>query len=267
MSKIVDLLFIDPQVDFCNPNGALFVAGADEDVKRAAKMVKRIRNKINDIHVTLDSHHTFDIAHPIYWKDSSGKHPNPFTIITAKDVENGVWTTTIPSLYKRSLEYVKTLENNGRYPLCVWPPHCLIGSNGHAVAPELFDVFKECETENIAMVDDVTKGSNIYTEHYSAIQADVPDPEDPSTQINTRLVETLSKADIVAVLGEALSHCVAHTLTDIIDNFADVSYAKKIWLVTDAMSSVTGFEKLGNDFLDKMKSLGVQFTTTTEFLK
>src|SRR4051812_21507695 len=174
--KNIHLLIIDPQQDFSDPKGALYVSGAEHDMSRLTQMVGRIQNKISDIHVTLDSHHTVDIAHPIWWKNSKGEHPSPFTLITAKDVEVGTWTTSQPSFYKRSLQYVQTLEKNGRYPLVVWPTHCRVGSFGHAVRPELFEALCNWEQE-FAMVNYVTKGSNIWTEHYSAIMADVPDPQ------------------------------------------------------------------------------------------
>jgi len=263
----VEALIIDPQEDFCNPNGALFVPGADDDMSRAAKMIKRIMPRIDDIHVTLDSHHNFDVAHPIYWKDTSGKNPDPFTIISASDVENGVWTPTVSSLYKRSLEYVRALEANKKYPLCIWPPHCIIGSKYHAVVPELFDVLTEWEVTQTAMVDYVTKGSNVYTEHYSAVVADVVDPQDPGTQINTSLINTLEKADIIIALGEAGSHCLANTLRDIANSFGDDSCIKKIILITDATSPVPGFENLQDDFIKEMQAKGMQLSTTTEVLK
>lgn len=129
MSKItnIQLVIIDPQNDFCDPKGSLFVPGADQDMKvRLPKMINRLKGKIDEVHCTLDSHHKFDIAHPMYWKDSSGKQPAPFTCITAQDVEQGKWTTSVPSLYKRTLEYVRTLAKNNRYPLVIWPEHCLI---------------------------------------------------------------------------------------------------------------------------------------------
>ena len=43
MAKKVHLLVIDPQNDFCDPNGALCVAGADGDMKRLADMVIELR--------------------------------------------------------------------------------------------------------------------------------------------------------------------------------------------------------------------------------
>lgn len=259
-------LIIDPQVDFCDPKGALYVPGAESDMTRLAQMLRRLKGKIDDLHVTLDSHHTVDIAHPIWWRNSAGEHPAPFTIITLADLDAGRWTTTQPGAYRRSREYIAALESNGRYPLCVWPFHCLIGSPGHGIAPVLFSALKEWEDE-FAVVDYVTKGSNIWTEHYSAVVADVPDPSDPSTQINTRLLQTLTEADLIFVAGEAGSHCLANTVRDIADNFGDDSYVKKLVVLTDATSPVPGFEPFQDTFLREMTARGMQTSTTIDFLR
>jgi len=269
MTIKVDLLIIDPQNDFCDPMGSLFVEGADADMRRVAAMIKRIGPKINDIHVTLDTHHFVDVAHPIYLKDSAGNHPNPFTIITADDIEKGVWSTTLPSLNKRALEYAKVLEANGRYPWCIWPPHCLIGSWGHCVHTDVFEALLDWEN-SFAMVDYVTKGSNMYTEHYSAVKAEVPDPSDPSTQIDTSegsLIATLMKTDIIAIMGEAGSHCLANTARDIADAFGDDSYVKKMVLIEDGTSPVSTFEQLQEDFIQEMTARGMQISNTVDFLK
>ncbi|MFK5969795.1 MAG: hypothetical protein QM487_06705 [Candidatus Marithrix sp.] len=127
----VSLLIIDPQNDFCNPNGALFVPGANEDMQRFSTWIQE--SQLDEIYVTLDSHHLFDVAHPIFWQNSKGKNPAQFTIITANMVKNGEWVPTIPALTDRMINYVETLENNDRYPLCIWPPHCLIGSWGYGI--------------------------------------------------------------------------------------------------------------------------------------
>lgn len=262
--KNIHLLSIDPQYDFCDPNGALYVPGAEEDMDRLANLIKRLKDKLTDIHVTLDSHHLVHIAHPIFWKNSKGENPQPFTIISADDVENGVWNTTNPSYRKKALEYIKTLESNGRYALCIWPPHCLIGSKGHTVYPSVFEAMLEWE-KDFALVNYVTKGSNLSTEHYSAVQADVPDADDPTTMINTDLITSLSEADIILITGEALSHCVANTIRDIADNFGDENI-KKFVLLEDTSSNVPGFENLGEDFVKEMKGRGMQVTTSVDFL-
>ena len=166
---------------------------------------------------------------------------------------------------RKALEYVRKLEENGRYELTIWPPHCLIGSVGHTVAPELFSSLTEWE-ERFAFVDYVTKGSNIMTEHYSAVQADVPDPADASTQINTRLIQTLQRADLVAVAGEARTHCLAHTVRDIANGFGDDSLVARMVLLTDASSDIPGFEPHASSFIDEMTRRGMQLSTTTDFL-
>jgi nicotinamidase-related amidase len=116
------------------------------------------------------------------------------------------------------------------------------------------------------MVDYVTKGSNPWTEHYSAVCADVPDPADPGTQINTRFIQTLTEADVVAIAGEAGSHCLAYTVRDVANSFGDDSYVQRLVLLEDATSPVSGFENLQSDFIREMRGRGMQVTTTRDFL-
>jgi nicotinamidase-related amidase len=92
------LLIIDPQVDFCDPKGNLYVGGAEKDVSRATKMINDNINLIERINITLDSHQYVHIAHPVFWVNSKGEHPNIFTIINVEDVENGTWRTTNPAM-------------------------------------------------------------------------------------------------------------------------------------------------------------------------
>jgi nicotinamidase/pyrazinamidase len=273
MQKI-ELLIIDPQVDFCEPHGALYVPGAENDMDRLATMIRRLKDKIYDIHVTLDSHHRVDIAHPIFWLDSSGNHPAPFTIITLDDINKGSFRTTNPAFMDRAGEYVASLAKNGRYPLCIWPEHCLIGSDGAKVINDsapLYDALLEWEND-FAMVDYVTKGSNFWTEHYSAVQADVPDPEDSGTQLNWSLVNTLEKADIIPMAGEASTHCKINTVLDIANNFGEDNIKKMVWL-EDATSPVpdppgtTMFSDFLAASLKDLVNRGMQISNTVDFLK
>ena len=265
--KVVHLLAIDCQNDFCNPAGALFVQGADEDMKRLSAFVRRTKGKLDDIHVTLDCHQELHISHPIFWVDSNKNHPNPFTIITHKDVEDGIWNPYLPGLRDQALNYTKSLEKNGRYVLCVWPPHCLIGTSGNALVPEFSDAINKWARDNFALVSFVTKGSNWKTEHYSAVQADVPDPDDDTTGLNEDLINAMSKADVIAIAGEALDFCVANTIRDIASKFGDEN-VKKFVLLRDACSSVNapGLEHLGQEFVDEMCAKGMQISSTVDFM-
>jgi nicotinamidase-related amidase len=260
----VQLLIIDGQNDFVDPRGALSVPGADEDMERLSAMIDRVGKRLTDIHATVDTHHLIDIAHPIMWIDSQGNHPDPFTIISKDDVLSGKWNNVLSR--KRGLDYVTGLEANGRYPLCIWPPHCLIGSWGFGVYPILWEALTKWEREGIALVNYVTKGSNLWTEHYSAVQADVLDPMDAGTMLNTGLIQILEQADIIGVAGEALSHCLANTVRDIAVNFGTDS-VKKIMLLRDCTSPVPGFENLGEQFITDLQLLGMQVTTSDKFLR
>jgi len=271
--KNVELLIIDPQNDFCDPNGNLYVVGADQDMVRLANFIKQNILRIADIHVTLDQHHNLDVAHPWFWVNREGQHPTPFTLISVDDVKKGIWKPFNPkqedkiygTLQERMIHYVTQLKNNNRYDLIIWPPHCLIGHSGANVYPVLMDVFDEMETTRKGFVDFVTKGSNIYTEHYSGVKADVPDPQDPTTELNAPLIETLNRADEILISGEALSHCVKFTVTDIADQFSDDAI-KKLVLLRDTCSSVTGFEQMGEDFVKELHARGMRVSTTQTYV-
>ena len=269
---IVHLLAIDPQRDFVAKTGSLCVPGADKDMDRLALMVRRLKDKLSDITLTQDSHRRVDISHPLWWVDSSGKHPSPFTMITVADMESGRWNTFKPGFRNRTLAYLKSLDSGKRYPHIIWPEHCLIGSEGHGFWPALLDSVHEWEGR-FALANVVTKGSNMWTEHFSAVKAEVPDPEDDSTQVNTRLIETLEKADVILLAGEALSHCMANTVRDIASCFSNPDYVRKLVLLEDATTSVgdppgtTMFTDMGKSFVSDMRKLGMQTSTTTDFLK
>lgn len=284
----IHLVIIDPQNDFLGEdNGApysvntgngksltatLSVPGAVSDMRRVANFIDRVGHKLADIHVTLDSHQEIDIAHPPFWLDQKGKQPNPFTIISATDIEAGIWTTYNPAYRSRALAYARALESTpGGYKICVWPAHCLIGHWGNNVFPELREALSRWCTKEFAMVDYVTKGSNPFTEHYGALMAEVPDPNDPSTGLNTSFLKMLADADVVAVAGEASSHCVLKTVTQIADNIGD-EHIKKFHLFRDCMSpvpaipNVVDFPAIAESWLKDMKRRGMTVTTSTDFL-
>jgi len=246
----------------------LFVKGADEDCKRLAAFVRKFGKALDDINVTQDSHHDVDIAHPIFWQDSKGNNPAPFTIITAKDVDTGVWRPAVPSagLRAKAIKYVKDLDAAGRYPLCIWPIHCVIGSWGHNFQPELHDALRDWEKREFGTITVVTKGANPWTEHYSAVKAEVPDPDDDSTQLNKPFIEKLAKVDEILIAGEALSHCVANTFRDVADAFGSDDAIKKMVLLRDVCSNVTGFENYGDSFIKDMTARGMRVTTTTDYV-
>ena len=261
----LEFLIIDPQNDFSDaPGAALPVPGAGADAERLAGLLDRLGDRIAAIHVTLDTHQLVDISHPIFWRDANGQPPPPFTQITVADVERGAWRAFKPEHQARALAYVRALHDNGRYTLTIWPPHCLVGAWGHGVMPVMVAALRRWEETRFDRVDYVTKGHNPWTEHYSAVRADVPDPDDPRTQLNTRLIETLKNADLVALSGQALSHCVANTVRDIADGMGPEGI-RKLVLIEDTSSPVPGFEDLARRFLADLRQLGMKTARAAEF--
>ncbi len=264
MSQKISLLIIDPQIDFCDPKGALYVPNAEHDMRRLADFIRRFKNQFGSIHVTMDSHHLVHIAHPIFWENREGKNPDPFTTITAAEVTQDKWKAANASLQTQAHQYVQKLEKNGRYSLTIWPPHCLIGSRGQAVFPELFNALLEWESD-FKTAQYWNKGSYELTEHFSALQADVPDEAVPETLLNQKLLQQIEQSELILVAGEARTHCVASTVRDLADNFSDSASIKKMILLTDAMSDIPGFEKYAEDFLQEMQNRGIRISNTEQF--
>jgi nicotinamidase-related amidase len=262
MKTLIDLLIIDPQKSFCDPTGELYVKGAEDDMKRLAAFISANKDKIRNILVSLDSHHYIHIAHPVWWHDKDGNSPKPYTLIQHTDVsgDNPAWKTREPIFARQSIEYVQRLEEAGK-TLCIWPPHCLIGSVGHAIQQDLFLALTDWEQTNFNIVDKIVKGSNMYTEQYSIFKAEIPDKHDPDTDLNIELIEKLRKPAMILVAGEALSHCIAESIRHAVEHIKP----NKFVLLTDTMSSVPTFEKQGENFLIEMRARGMNFSTTAEF--
>lgn len=257
------LLVIDPQNDFCDIEGAtLPVKGADADMKRLAAFVRDRGDGLDAITVTLDSHSPVHVAHPSWWQDPRGEKPAPFTAITAADVEAGRWRTRDAARQQTSSRYVRDLERGGKYVLVIWPEHCLIGSWGHNIHAAVKHELDAWARRHLKPVEIVIKGLNPNTEHYSAVKAEVPDPSDPDTGVNQKLVRAIAASDRVLVAGEALSHCVAATVRDLDENIPLV--ARRITLLTDATSPVGGFESLGEGFVKALGAKGMALATTRD---
>jgi nicotinamidase-related amidase len=151
--------------------------------------------------------------------------------------------------------YLDALEAGGRYGLMVWPVHCEIGTWGHNVQSAVREAYGRWEVATLRPVRKVFKGMNAWTENYSALQAEVPDEQDPDTQLNTRLIAALDQGERILVAGEASSHCVRATTEHLADHLPS-GRVDKIVLLEDCMSPVAGFEAEARAFLDAMRARG-----------
>lgn len=280
MHRHIHLLIIDPQNDFCDlpaswwgrdpASGAplapaLPVAGAHADMQRLARLIGQGAGGIDGISVTLDTHHHIDIAHPTFWQRAGGEPVAPFTEIRAAQVRSGEFAPRDPAAAERALHYLEKLEASGRYTLMVWPVHCEMGSWGNNVHADVKAACNAWEERHQRNINAVVKGTNMWTEHYSAVQAEVVDPNDESTQLNRELIGRLARADRVFIAGEAGSHCVKATVEHVVENF-DPRNLGRLCLITDCMSPVAGFGSHQQRFLDAMHAHGLQLATAADVL-
>lgn len=272
------LLIIDPQNDFCdlppafrpaNPLAAgehlapaLPVAGAHADMLRLAKLIDTVGSRLDAITITLDSHQRLDIGHPTFWQQGDGSAVAPFTAISAAEVESGRYRPRDAAAANRVLTYLRELEAKGRYTHMVWPVHCEIGSWGHAVHDSLRAAYNRWEERELKIVAKAVKGTNPWTEHYSAVEAEVPLADDASTSTNAALVAALDTADVILIGGEAGSHCVKATTEHLVARLPDG--AARLTLLTDCMSAVGGFEAQYRDFLADMQARGARLATSEQ---
>jgi nicotinamidase-related amidase len=87
--------------------------------------------------------------------------------------------------------------------------------------------------------------------------AQIPIENAPETQLNTSLISTLAAFDYIYLAGEARSHCVATSLKQILDFAPEL--ARKMVVIEDCMSDVTGLGHLGEPIYSQARKAGLQF--------
>jgi nicotinamidase-related amidase len=233
---------------------------------RLARFIDATASVLTSITVTLDSHHRLDIAHPTFWSTGDGQPVAPFTPITAAQVRAGAFRPRHIDDLPRTLSYLDELEARGRYTLMVWPVHCEIGTWGHNVHADVRAAYSRWEDERQFIVRKVPKGTNPWTEHYSALMAEVPDADDPRSQLNRGLLDSLDRAELILIAGEAGSHCVKATVEHLAEHLPGRDLSRLV-LLTDCMSPVAGFADAQAAFQQRMRDLGVQRRTSVDMAR
>jgi nicotinamidase/pyrazinamidase len=261
------LFIIDPQNDFVDPDGALYVKGAENDAINTAEFIAKYSQNIDKVYVSLDTHTPYHIAHARFWINKIKQHPTPGTIITNSHIVKKTWMPVDPKAADWVERYTKMLEEDDtKSPLCIWPEHCLIGTNGRSVHKTIAEALKALKkVKGYVEIIYISKGSNSWTEHYSALKAEVEIVDDQRTSINMPVIEDLLEYERIIVCGQAKSHCVNFTVRDLESELRkDKSNPTKIVVLTDCTSNVPGFIDQGNKFQNDMtKTRRVLFMEST----
>lgn len=254
----VHLLLIDVQKDFCFPEGTLYVGGrsgtgAMDDNDRIARFVYRSLARLTELTCTLDTHFPFQIFFPSFWLDRDGAPLTPHREVTTEAVRSGQvrpnpavasWVADgdLDWLRRQVEFYCAELERAGKYTLYLWPPHCLLGGDGHLLSgvvqeARLFHSFARGSRGAVEI-----KGGHPLTENYSVLAPEVLRRHDGGAlaERNPRFLQTLLAADALLVAGQAASHCVKSTIEDLLAEIRarDEALARRVYVLRDCMSSV-----------------------------
>jgi nicotinamidase-related amidase len=263
----ISLIIVDAQNTFCIPGFELFVGGrsgrgAVDDNRRLCEFIYRNLGAITEIAPTMDTHQAMQIFHGIFFINDRGEHPDPYTLISVEDIEEGRWRFNKKLSHslmhdddyieRYLLHYTKELRNSGKYELTVWPYHAMLGGIGHALVSSVEEAVFFHSMARISQPDIHVKGDHPLTEHYSVLGPEVstgPDGEPLSLRTESlfqkpaaseAIYGKLSQFDAVIIAGQAKSHCVAWTIADLLDKVmaGDVSLVEKIYLLEDCTSPV-----------------------------
>jgi nicotinamidase-related amidase len=249
------LVVVDVQNTFCTPGFELFVGGrsgtgAVDDNRRLCEFVYRNLDAITQIVPTLDTHRALQIFHPLFLVDAEGRHPEPYTLIAASDVEARRWRINPAALPILALDeegadqyllhYTRRLEAGGKYNLTVWPYHAMLGGIGHALVSAVEEAIFFHSVARLAKPSFQLKGEDTLTEHYSVLGPEIIQGPDgaPVGTMNLALLEALRAFDAVAIAGQAKSHCVAWTIADLLSGLGTRELAARVYLLEDCTSPV-----------------------------
>ncbi|MEW5909429.1 MAG: isochorismatase [Thermodesulfobacteriota bacterium] len=282
------LLLVDVQNTFCIPGFELYVGGSSgtgavDDNRRLCRFIYRNLNVISQITPTMDTHFPLQIFHTIIFMDKNGNHPAPFSLISVKEIEEGVWRfnphaakslgVDPDEAQKYLLHYTRTLSATGKYELTVWPYHAMLGGIGHALVSSVEEALFFHSIVRFTKPDFQIKGDYALTENYSVIQPEVLSDSQGAliAKKNEALIRNLLKFDAVIIAGQAKSHCVIWTIEDLLHEiaFSDPDQAGKIYLLEDCTSPVVipggiDFTSRADAAFDRFSRAGVRICRSSD---
>jgi nicotinamidase-related amidase len=285
------LLLIDVQNTFCIPDFELFVrgrsgTGAVEDNQRLCEFIYRNLETISQISATLDTHNVMQIFHPLFFVDPAGNHPAPYTDIHAADIRDGKWGFN-PALarqfgisaeygQKMVLHYAEVLAEKGKYALTIWPYHAMLGGIGHALVSSIEEALFFHSVARFSQPEFEIKGDKPFSENYSVIGPEVLNgPQGESLGLrNPKFIQRLKEVDRLIIAGQAKSHCVAWTISDLLEDIraTDSGLAGKVYLLTDCTSpvvvpGVVDHSAAANAAFANFAAAGMHLVASTEPMK
>jgi nicotinamidase-related amidase len=215
--------------------------------------------------------------------NDKGEHPEPYTLITLEDIEQGVWQFN-PEL-SSSLDidethgqeylrhYTRTLQEGGKYDLTIWPYHAMLGGIGHALVSAVEEAIFFHSIARYSQPDFQVKGGNPFTENYSVLKPEVLENAagEQIAEKNIGFIKKILEFDAVVIGGQAKSHCVAWTIDDLLSEIqtSDKNLAEKVYLLEDCSSpvvipGVVDYTEEANAAFERFAKAGMHVVRSTD---
>lgn len=130
------LLIIDPQNDFTDPKGSLYVKEAEKAISNICRFI--YTKKPDDILISQDTHQKFSIGFPLFWD----RELKPFDKIKISDIlENKIKPIKLREGWEE--DFKKQFKGKESETITIWPYHCLEGSWGWCFPDSLVSVLND----------------------------------------------------------------------------------------------------------------------------
>lgn len=267
----IAVVLVDYQHDFVAPDGTLAVPGAREDTTRFLSWFYASAPSITSLYASLDTHLPYQIFFSAWWQDPrTGEHPQPFTPISAAEVNAARWVPLFQPAWSKY--YVNKLAEQAQKDLMIWPHHTMQGTLGQMLVAPISEAIAWHSAARGTQPIYITKGLTPRTEFYGIFGAEVHDPEDPASSLNTTLLDAVTRHDRVYIAGEAKSHCVLATARQLVAHLSQQpELLKRLHILSDCTSSVqhpaVDFDALAEQELSLMQQQGVQIVSSNDVVR
>ncbi|KAF7373829.1 Isochorismatase domain-containing protein [Mycena sanguinolenta] len=223
MAAKTALIIVDLQEDFCPPNGSLAVSGGRDIIPVVNNL---LGSPVFDFRVTTKD------WHPVDHISFAVNHPEP---------------NNRP--FESFAKVINPHNSSESYETRLWPVHCVQGTPGAELVPEL----------NIAKIDKIVeKGQDKRVEMYSAFADPFENPCVARSELGGYLKDNgVGKAYVV---GLAMDYCVRATAKHA------VKEGHETYIIEDATKAVDPGEGW-NKAKAEMENIGIRFVGSKELLK
>lgn len=224
------LFIVDPQNDFVDPAGSLYVKGAEAAIDNICKLLKE--RDFDRVIVSQDSHQYYHIGHSEFWKEK----PEPGTVIKISEISRNEF---VPALcdYENSKDVIRRIYERNSRDIRIWPHHCIEGSWGYSFPDRLVQALNDWSASHLRPYEVYQKGKNPFCESFSLLDEYTPD---------------FNGTILFSICGFCKDICVYETLKAIVDADILPRYLEKLELIEECS---TAFGEDGEELNNRFKKI------------